>query len=153
MDRVLSRVVVPAQLRGRGIGCRDPPVLSSVKAASTYFSGHDDCYFYVESRTNRIPQAILCRLLALLAGSALLRGRAAADVPEPSLDLAAELLSRSDQWVGLATLRPSGNVTVDLSPTGWRLNQPIPNRPTVAAVLDLSSGAWTVVPSAYSTSG
>jgi hypothetical protein len=125
-------------------GAGEPPVLSSVKGASTYFSGHDDCYFYAESRTNRIPQMILCRLLALLAGSALLRGQTYVDVPEPSLDLAAELLSLSDRWVGLATLRPGGDVTVDLSPAGWRLGQPIPQSPTVVAVLDAFSGAWSI---------
>jgi hypothetical protein len=48
-------------------------------------SGHDDCYLAVESTDPAKPSSILGRLLALLAGSALLgaSGASSVGVPEP----------------------------------------------------------------------
>ena len=130
----------------------DPPVLTMVEAASIYYGGHDDCYFYVESRTDGVPEAIMCHLLAMLAGSALLEedqpkdgaSDQPADVYEPHAAVAAELLSRSNAWVGVATVRDSGGVEIELTPSGWRLDQAIPHSPTHAAVFDPASGDWTV---------
>lgn len=106
-----------------------------------YFAGHDDCYFYVESRSDALSRPILCRLLALLAGSALVDGEGEVVVPEP---LAADLLAHSSTWSGKPTATHGGEVTIVLSPIAWRLGQQIPDHPTHAALFDASSGDWNL---------
>ncbi|MDQ6614740.1 MAG: hypothetical protein M3083_08345 [Actinomycetota bacterium] len=129
----------------------DPPVLCSLDKPTVYFGGHDDCYFYVESRSPRLPQLILCRLLALLAGAALIEGEDAAEIPEPGEDFAANLLSLSKVWVGRTSSPDGDELRIDLSPRGWRLGQPIPYEPSQVAILNLSAGEWTLRPTRLPT--
>ncbi|MDQ6615292.1 MAG: hypothetical protein M3083_11230 [Actinomycetota bacterium] len=124
----------------------DPPVLGGIDRASLYFGGHDDCYFYVESRTPRLPRLILCRLLALLVGAALIRDKDVVEIPEPSEDFAAALLSRNHAWVGVASTPERDEVRIELTPMGWHLGQPIPYDPIQTAILNLAAREWTLRP-------
>ncbi|MFD2119340.1 hypothetical protein ACFSNO_07005 [Streptomyces cirratus] len=49
----------------------DEPLLSRLGESRVWFSGHDDCYVFLEAREPALPAAVLARLMTLLAGSAL----------------------------------------------------------------------------------
>ena len=68
-----------------GTAAHDEPVLPGLVGSRLRYSGHDDCYFVVESTDRAVPVALLSRLLALLAGSAL-AGASPVEVPDPASD-------------------------------------------------------------------
>jgi len=66
-----------------GTAAYDEPVLPVLQGSRLRYSGHDDCHLHVESADRTVPAALLSRLLALLAGSALV-GASPVEVPEPA---------------------------------------------------------------------
>lgn len=65
-----------------------------------WYSGHDDCYVWVESTDQGIGPAILARLLALLAGSALAKA-GPVEVTEPAGSLFEASIEESRHWMGV----------------------------------------------------
>lgn len=122
------------------------PVLPRLEGSRLRFSGHDDCYLAVESTDPAMPPSVLGRLLALLAGSALLGtgGAPSVRVPEPDAALPERLIARSPHWIGAVGDATATTVTVKLSALSqrWRLGRRPPERADCTATLDLAHGGW-----------
>jgi hypothetical protein len=82
-----------------GTTARGKPVLPALPGSRLRYSGHDDCYLHIESADPALPAALLSRLLALLAGSAL-AGTCPVNVPEPPAAIAASLIAGHPHWTG-----------------------------------------------------
>src|SRR5262249_36923525 len=93
--------------------------------------GHDDCYFTVESRTDRLPRMVLRRLLAVEARSAW--RRQPPDLPDPGEEVAERLLDQSHAWTAKIIESTPEWVAVAL----W----PLPCRPWV---LEGTPAYWCV---------
>ncbi|MFC3499579.1 hypothetical protein ACFOOK_01005 [Micromonospora krabiensis] len=127
-----------------GAARHDRPVLPTLAGCRLWYSGHDDCYVWVESTDRRVPLAIFGRLLTLLAGSALVADAEPVDVSDPSDALVEALVAESQQWVGaLGVVSPTA-VVVNLSatPQPWRLAHPPPGRVDHTAVYDIAEATW-----------
>jgi hypothetical protein len=124
---------------------RGRPILPTLPGCCLLYSGHDDCYVWVESTDRRVAPAILGRLLALLASSALATVTAEpVEVSEPVDILVEALIGERHHWVGmLGAVSPSA-VTVNLSATSkpWRLSQPLPQRVDRIAVYEVAEATW-----------
>lgn len=119
------------------------PVLPGLPGSRLLYSGHDDCYLASESADPAVPAAVLARLLALLAGSAL-AGASPARVPEPGGALVRSLIADSAHWAGTLGAVSENQVTVRLTATRepWRLGHPLPDRADRLAICDLRQGSW-----------
>jgi hypothetical protein len=115
-------------------------VLSSLATPTVYYHGHDDTYFELESRTDRLTGLVLRRLLALEAGSAWRRQRVT--VPDPGDHIAAKLLDESHAWTGEISESTPESVSIALAPVAWRLGQRHPRKPAYYAVFDIPSKEW-----------
>ncbi|MFG2045706.1 hypothetical protein [Dactylosporangium sp. NPDC048998] len=126
-----------------GIAQHDQPVLPTLAGCCLWYSGHDDCYVWVESTDRGVPAAILGRLLALLAGSALVDA-APVEVPDAAGTIVEALLEESRHWVGTLGAVSRNAVAVSLSAVSapWRLGQPLPERVDRTAVYDFTEGVW-----------
>lgn len=82
-----------------GAAACDEPVLPALPGSRLRYSGHDDCYLRVESADRAVPAALLGRLLALLAGSALACS-SPVEVPEPASVITASLIRDHANWTG-----------------------------------------------------
>jgi hypothetical protein len=124
------------------------PVLPGLAGSRLRYSGHDDCYVAVESADRAVPVALLGRLLALLAGSALVEpaDAAAVEVPDPASMIAARLIEDSAHWVGVLDAVSEDAVTINLAATAapWRLGQRLPERVDRIARYDVSQRLWQV---------
>ncbi|WP_435208872.1 hypothetical protein [Micromonospora sp. bgisy143] len=121
----------------------DEPVLPDLPGSRLFFSGHDDCYVFVETTDRAVPAGLLGRLLALLVGSALVDS-SAVEVTAPPVETVERLIEESRHWVGEIATSTPGSVTVDLYATSgpWRLGQPVPPQVDRRAVYDVARGAW-----------
>ncbi|MER5811543.1 hypothetical protein ABT143_25725 [Streptomyces sp. NPDC002033] len=126
----------------------DEPLLGRLGGSSRiWFSGHDDCYLWLETRDPSLPGAVLARLLALLAGSALTErgdGADSVEVPEPGGWLTERLISASPHWMGALGTVTEELVTIELAalPERWRLDVAFPARRDVTVTLDVRHGTW-----------
>ena len=129
-----------------GTAVGDEPVLPRLAGSRFWFSGHDDCYLAVESTDPAMPSSILGRLMALLAGSALLgaSGASSVSVPEPDSALPEQLIAESPHWIGVVGKASGTTATVKLSALSqrWRLGRQPPERTGCTATLDLAHGVW-----------
>ena len=130
----------PSFRAGYRWGSLGPAVLSSLETPTMYYHGHDECYFAVESRTDRLPRLILRRLLALKAGAAWRRQKVI--VPDPAEDVAAQLLDESREWVGEMYESTVESVTIELSPIGWWPGKRVPRKPAYVAVFHIPAQQW-----------
>jgi hypothetical protein len=98
----------------------------------------------VESVDATLPARLLTRLLALLAGSALLGGEDAdVTVAEPDHTLAGQLLRQNRHWVGQVVDREPGHTArLGLTPEAWRLGQPVPAAMSSTVTFDPTTGEW-----------
>ncbi|MEU4356194.1 hypothetical protein [Streptomyces virginiae] len=128
----------------------DNSLLSRLGDSRVWFSGHDDCYVLLETRDPALPAAVLARLLALLAGSALaeLAEEPFSRVPEPGPWLPEQLIATAPHWNGAL-----GNVTEDLVtirlaalPGPWRLGVSFPEQADLTVTLDVRHGTWRISP-------
>ncbi|MBC3840861.1 hypothetical protein GXW82_12965 [Streptacidiphilus sp. 4-A2] len=150
----LPTVPTPSQLDEialvMGTAALDEPVLPRVEGSRFRYSGHDDCYLAVESTDPAMPASVLSRLLALLAGSALVRARAASSVliPEPDTATTGRLICESPHWIGVVAAVSETFLTIHLSalPQRWRLGQRPPEHVDRTATLDLIRNTWQVTP-------
>ncbi|MCO1597709.1 hypothetical protein M8C17_21395 [Micromonospora sp. RHAY321] len=126
-----------------GTALHGEPVLPALAGSRLWFSGHDDCYVAVESTDPVMPAAVLSRLLALLAGSALFDA-SAVDVTDPDVETMESLIEESPHWIGVLGTRSDGSIAVDLSATSepWRLGQSAPEQVDRTAIYDIAYGAW-----------
>lgn len=133
-----------------GTATGDEPVLPRLDGSRFWFSGHDDCYLAVESMDPAMPASVLGRLLALLAGSALIGadGASSVRVPEPDNALPEQLIRESPHWIGAVGTASVTMVTVKLSALSqrWRLGQDLPERADRVATLNLDHGVWHLAP-------
>ncbi|WP_405364712.1 hypothetical protein [Kitasatospora sp. NBC_00039] len=133
-----------------GTATGDEPVLPRLDGSRFWFSGHDDCYLAIESTDPAVPASVLGRLLALLAGSALVGadGVSSVRVPEPHGSLPEQLIGESPHWIGVVGTASGTVVTVKLSALSrrWRLGQELPERADQVATLDLERGVWHLAP-------
>ncbi|MET3986262.1 hypothetical protein [Streptomyces sp. PvR034] len=129
----------------------DEPLLSRLAGSRVWFSGHDDCYAFLETSDPALPAAVLARLLTLMAGAALVEGEREPlpRVPEPDPGLAEQLIAAAPHWIGAlveAADRTGGEqlIAIDLAalPAPWRLGEPFPRRADVTATLDVRRGTW-----------
>jgi len=121
------------------------PVLPAIPGSRLRYSGHDDCYLHVESADRTLPAALLGRLLALLAGSAL-AGASPAEVPEPASVITASLIGDHPYWTGRLGTVSGNTVTVSLSAVAvpWRLGHPLPEQADCLLTCDLRQRLWRV---------
>jgi hypothetical protein len=126
-----------------GTAAHGEPVLPGLPGSRLLYSGHDDCYLTVESADPSVPAALLSRLLALLAGSAL-AGASPAEVPEPVDALVMSLIGDNAYWTGMLGSVSENTVTVSLTATAepWRLGQKLPERIDRLAICDMRHGSW-----------
>jgi hypothetical protein len=126
-----------------GTARHDQPVLPTLPGCCLWYSGHDDCYVWVESADRGVSLAILGRLLALIAGSALVDA-ALVEVPDPPDTLVEALIEESRHWIGMLAAVSPDAVTVSLSATTeeWRLAQPLPGKVDRTAVYDVIAATW-----------
>ncbi|MFD6936597.1 hypothetical protein ACFWAP_10650 [Streptomyces goshikiensis] len=126
----------------------DEPLLNRLEGSEVWFSGHDDCYVLLETRDPALPAAVLARLLALLAGSALgeLTKASSSRVPEPGSWLAERLIATAPHWIGALGEAGEELVTIELAalPEPWRLSVPFPKRADLTATLDVRHGTWRI---------
>ncbi|MFD5411905.1 hypothetical protein [Streptomyces nojiriensis] len=126
----------------------DEPLLSRLEGSRIWFSGHDDCYVSLETRDAALPGAVLARLLALLAGSALagLAGSPSVRVPEPGPWLPARLIASAPHWIGALGEVTGDLVAIELAalPAPWRLGVAFPPRADLTATLDVRGGTWRI---------
>ncbi|MFE9421787.1 hypothetical protein ACFYNO_02360 [Kitasatospora sp. NPDC006697] len=131
-----------------GTASSDEPLLPQLPLSQWYFSGHDDCYLWLETRNAALPSLLLARLLALAAGAALLAetGAEPVRVPEPEPSLAAALLAENPHWVGAVGEVTAEAVRVDLVPSKrpWRLGERVPEAAGRYARLGRPDGGWTL---------
>jgi hypothetical protein len=90
-----------------------------------------------------VPAALLSRLLALLAGSAL-AGASPVEVPEPATVMAASLIEDHPHWTGRLGTASGDTVTMSLSMVAapWRLSHPLPERTDRTVTYDVRQGLW-----------
>jgi Domain of unknown function (DUF397) len=131
-----------------GTATLSEPILPGLVGSRLRYSGHDDCYFAVESADQAVPLALLGRLLALLAGSELvtLADASAVEVPDPASTTAASLIEDSAHWIGVLDAVSENAVTINLSATTvpWRLDQRLPERVDRIARYDVRQRLWQV---------
>lgn len=127
----------------------DESLLSRLGDSWVWFSGHDDCYMMLETRDPALPAAVLARLLALLAGSALaeLTEEPFARVPEPEPWLPEQLIGTAPHWTGVLSHVAEDLVAIGLAalPDPWRLGVPFPQA-DLTATLDVRLGTWRITP-------
>jgi hypothetical protein len=136
----LDEIVLAMNTRKRN----DPPLLTSLTEADTYFGGHDDCYFSLECRDVELVRLLFGRLLSLLAGSRLTDASEAVTVREPPGALISDILGRSDSWIGTASFALDRTIRIGLTIGEWRLGQPIPDDPTLIAAYSPETGRWAL---------
>jgi hypothetical protein len=121
----------------------DQPVLPGLPGSRLLYSGHDDCYLHVESTDQAIPAALLSRLLALLAGSAL-ASDSPVEVPEPPTAMAENLIAGHAHWAGTLGSVSRDTVTISLSATAtpWRPAHPLPERADRTVTYDVQQSLW-----------
>ncbi|THA50126.1 hypothetical protein [Streptomyces sp. A1136] len=128
----------------------DEPLLSRLADSRVWFSGHDDCYVLLETRDPALPAAVLARLLALLAGSALTERvrEPFSHVPEPGLWLPEQLIATAPHWIGALSDVTGDLVTIGLAarPDPWRLGDSFPQQADLTATLDVRHGTWQITP-------
>ncbi|MET9418512.1 hypothetical protein ABZY03_30845 [Streptomyces klenkii] len=128
----------------------DEPVLSRLEDSRVWFSGHDDCYVFLETRDPAVPAAVLARLLTLLAGSALaeLTERSSVRVPEPGPWLPERLIATAPHWIGALREVTEDLVTIELAalPDPWHLGVSFPQQADLAVTLDVRLGTWRITP-------
>ncbi|MFE6909584.1 hypothetical protein [Streptomyces erythrochromogenes] len=126
------------------------PLLGRLEDSRVWFSGHDDCYVLLETRDPALPAAVLARLLALLAGSALtgLAEGPSVRVPEPGPGPAGQLIAAAPHWIGALGEVTEDLVTIGLAalPRPWRLGVAFPQRADFTASFDVRSGMWRIMP-------
>jgi len=128
------------------------PVLPRIKGSRFWYSGHDDCYLAIQSTDPAMPASVLSRLLALLAGSALVGADAGATesvlIPEPDIATMDRLICESPHWIGVVAATSGTLATIHLSalPQPWRLGEGPPEHVDHTATLDLIRGTWRFVP-------
>src|SRR5215469_15473696 len=122
----------------------DDDLIARLPGSTVYYSGHDDCYAHIQTTDPALPSRLFTRLLALLAGSALLGDQTeSVVVPHPDQRVAFDLLRRASHWTGtLVDSRPGGSITIGLTPRdrGWRLGDPNPTDPSDLITLDPRNG-------------
>jgi len=123
----------------------DEPVLPGLPGSCLLYSGHDDCYLHIESTDPAVPSALLSRLLALLAGSALPIA-SPLEVPEPVVSMAARLIADNPHWTGRLGAVSRDTVTISLSAVAapWRPGHPLPERADRTVVYDALRGLWRI---------
>jgi hypothetical protein len=121
----------------------DEPVLPGLPGSRLLYSGHDDCYLHVESADPAVPPALLSRLLALLAGSAL-AATSPVRIPEPAAALTASLIEEHPHWTGRLGAASGDSVTISLSmaATSWRLSHLLSERTDRTVTYDVRQGLW-----------
>ncbi|HEX5598978.1 MAG TPA: hypothetical protein VFX61_23630 [Micromonosporaceae bacterium] len=119
------------------------PVLPTLAGCCLWYSGHDDCYVWVESTDRTVPPAILGRLLALLAGSALVDA-GPVEIPDPPDTVVEALIEESRNWIGALCAVSENLVSINLSAASepWRLGQPLPDQVDRTVVYDVTEGVW-----------
>ncbi|MGW7210757.1 hypothetical protein [Streptomyces sp. NPDC054837] len=131
-----------------GTAAFEEPVLPHIEGSRVWYSGHDDCYLTVETTDPAMPAVVLSRLLALLAGSALVSAGETSSVmiPEPDIATTGQLIRESPHWIGAvgATTRTSATIGLSALPQGWRHGQEPPVHVDYTATLDLTRDNWQV---------
>jgi hypothetical protein len=132
-----------------GTAAHAVPILPTLPGVRVWYSGHDDCYAWLETTDPALVPAVLGRLLALQAGAALIDTEpdtATVTVPDPPGDLTAVLLGESANWIGTLAAATPASVTVRLAATTgpWRLANPLPEQADRIAVYDAGRASWTL---------
>jgi hypothetical protein len=131
------------RFRTRGQGRRlRKPVLSSLATPTFYYHGHDDFYFGLESRTDRLARLVLRRLIAVEAGSAW-RSQPVT-VPDPGDDVVARLVDSSREWMGEIAESTPESVSIALTASAGRGGRRSPRKPSYLAVFDIPSQEWAL---------
>jgi hypothetical protein len=120
-------------------------VLAMFPGSTTFFAGHDDCYFHLQTTDSTLPARLLAHLLTMLAGSLSLTDDIEdVLVPPAPVEIATSLLGRASHWTGVA-VDPGveGIVIIGLGPeqAGWRVGDRVAD-PVCAVAYHQSSQTW-----------
>jgi hypothetical protein len=119
------------------------PVLSALTTPTFYYHGHDDHYFYLESRTDHLARLVLRRLIALEAGFAWKRQRIT--VPDPGDDVVARLLDDSHEWMHEISDSTPESVTIALTASAGRSGRRSSRKPSYVAVFHIPTQKWELL--------
>ncbi|GAA4251647.1 hypothetical protein GCM10022255_045090 [Dactylosporangium darangshiense] len=119
------------------------PILPTLPGCCLWYSGHDDCYVWLESTNRHVPRAVFRRLLALMAGSALVTAEHV-EVTEPDDSFVEAVIGEHGHWTGVLGAGSPTTVTVNLSAVSerWMLSHPVPQQVDRIAVYDAVKASW-----------
>ncbi|WP_027345710.1 hypothetical protein [Hamadaea tsunoensis] len=128
-------------------------ILPTLPGCRLWYSGHDDCYVWLECVDPAVPPAILSRLLALMAGSALTDDTnestnstdgTETHIPDADHAIATALIEENPRWVGSLAAATGNEVTIQLSATAapWRLGDKLPARVDRTVRYDRTTTSW-----------
>jgi hypothetical protein len=115
----VDEVILALRTSGADAAVGDLPL------SSTRFSGHDDCYAWMETRLRPLADAVASRTIAIFTGTMLSDAGMTPEVVEPDVDVLRHLYAKSPDW----TAHPSGagvssdGVDLSLAAVPWRLGE------------------------------
>jgi hypothetical protein len=121
-------------------------VLGELDRSSTRFSGHDDCYVLIETRSAELADAVLGRTIAIFAGTMLSNAGRTPEVVEPDAAVLRSLFAKSPDWTAHPSNTAVSGDTVDLSLAAvpWRVGEFPTGRVDGVLSYRLESGQWHV---------
>jgi hypothetical protein len=121
-------------------------IVGDLDRSSTRFSGHDDCYAWIETRSAELADAVASRTIAIFMGTMLSNVGITPEVVEPDAGLLRHLFTKSSDW----TAHPSdaavsaAGVDLPLAAVPWRLGEPPTGQVDGMLSYRPNSGQWYV---------
>lgn len=121
-------------------------VVGDLDRSSTRFSGHDDCYAWIETRSAELADAVTSRTIAIFVGTMLSNAGMPPEVVEPDTNVLRHLLARSSDWTGHPSDAAVSSDAVDMSLAAapWRLGELPTGQVDGVLSYRLASGQWYV---------
>lgn len=121
-------------------------ILGDLDLSSTRFSGHDDCYAWMETRTPELTDAVASRTIAIFVGTLLSNAGMTPEVVEPDANVLRHLFTKSSDWTAHPSdvALSSDAVELSLAAVPWRLGEFPTGQVDGMLSYRLESGQWYV---------